>query len=125
MANNGPTGKTEFTAPDNNEAWDEEHLELALDELKLLHMRLRGLRTTIPRMIQPLSAKDAKPQEKFEAVMASVATAKKEVQDFQDHRKTDAIAKIMEHAEKRRKEEPDGIKPWRATDHPDWTVKDS
>ncbi|GKT51631.1 uncharacterized protein ColSpa_11812 [Colletotrichum spaethianum] len=80
---------------------------------ELTFSKLRGLRTTIPRMMEPLSAKQP---------THSVAAAKKEVQDFQDFRKSDEITKIMDHAAKRRKEEPNGIKAWRTTDHPDWTT---
>lgn len=61
----------------------------------------------------------------FQAYMESVAAAKKEVQDFQDLRKSEKITNIMEHATQRRKEEPNGIKAWRTTDHPDWTTTDS
>ncbi|KZL84946.1 ribosomal protein l34e [Colletotrichum incanum] len=140
MANNGPTIKTEPGAQEN-EAWDEERLELALNQLKLLHIKLRGLRTTIPRMMEPLSAKQPSrtlltlaaswtatdmfllAQATFNSFMDSVAAAKREVQDFQDLRKSDEITKIMDHAAQRRKEEPNGIKAWRTTDHPDWMTK--
>lgn len=61
----------------------------------------------------------------FQAYMESVAAAKKEVQDFQDMRKSEKITNIMEHATQRRKEEPNGIKAWRTTDHPNWTTTDS
>ncbi|TDZ29038.1 60S ribosomal protein L34-B [Colletotrichum sidae] len=62
MANNGPTIKSEPGASDN-QAWDEKRLEDALDQLKLLHIKLRGLRTTIPRMMEPLSVKQPSPQD--------------------------------------------------------------
>ncbi|KAL0931339.1 uncharacterized protein CTRU02_214074 [Colletotrichum truncatum] len=124
MANNGPTIKTEPGVSDN-EAWDEERLEQALNQLKLLHIQLRGLRTTIPRMLEPLSAKQPTPQAKFSSFIESVAAAKKEVQDFQEFRKSEDMTKIMNHATERRKEEPNGIKAWRATDHPDWMTVDS
>ncbi|KAF9877920.1 hypothetical protein CkaCkLH20_04496 [Colletotrichum karsti] len=119
MASNGPTGSSGPGAP-GNDAWDEEHLEQALNQLKLLHIQLRGLRTTIPRMMEPLSAQQPSPQAKFSAFMGSVAAAKKEVQDFQELRKSEDMTKIMDHATKRRQEEPNGIKAWRTTDHPDW-----
>ncbi|OHE91530.1 hypothetical protein CORC01_13179 [Colletotrichum orchidophilum] len=124
MANNGPSIKSEPGTQDA-EVWDEERLEQALDELKLLHIKLRGLRTTIPRMMEPLSIKQPSPQITFQSYMESVAAAKKEVQDFQDLRKSDKVTDIMEHATQRRKEEPNGIKAWRVTDHPDWTTTDS
>ncbi|WYZ39840.1 hypothetical protein EsH8_IV_000181 [Colletotrichum jinshuiense] len=123
MANNSPTIKTEPGAQD--EAWDEEHLELALNRLNLLHIKLRGLRTTIPRMMEPLSVKQPTPQATFSSFIDSVASAKKEVQDFQDLRKSEEITKILSHATQRRKEEPNGVKSWRATDHPDWMGTES
>lgn len=39
MANNGPSIKSEPGAA-GSEAWDEERLEQALDELKLLHVKV-------------------------------------------------------------------------------------
>ncbi|KAK2001180.1 hypothetical protein LX36DRAFT_653679 [Colletotrichum falcatum] len=119
MANNGPTIKIEHG---DGEAWDEERLELALDQLKLLHIKLRGLRTTIPTMLEPLSTKHSSPQIEFNSFMESVAAAKKKVQDFHDLRKSDEITNIMDHVAERRKEEPNGVKAWRTTDHPDWTT---
>ncbi|EFQ25254.1 hypothetical protein CGRA01v4_06396 [Colletotrichum graminicola] len=121
MANNGPTIKIE-TGAQGSEAWDEERLELALDQLKLLHIKLRGLRTTIPIMLEPLSTKHSSPQVEFDSFMESVATAKRKVQDFQDLRKSDEMTKIMDHVAQRRKEEPNGIKAWRTIDHPEWTM---
>lgn len=38
---------------------EEERLEDALEHLKVLHLQLRGLRQTIPKMIEPL----VKPQQ--------------------------------------------------------------
>ncbi|KAK1983887.1 hypothetical protein LZ30DRAFT_622521 [Colletotrichum cereale] len=121
MANNGPAIKTEPGAQES-EAWDEERLELALDQLKLLHIKLRGLRTTIPTMMKPLSIKQPSPQIEFDSFMESVAAAKKKVHDFQDLRKSDEITKIMNHVAERRKEESNGIKAWRTTNHPDWAT---
>ncbi|KAK2035217.1 hypothetical protein LX32DRAFT_688858 [Colletotrichum zoysiae] len=121
MANNGPTIKIEPGAQ-NSEEWDEERLELALDQLKLLHIKLRGLRSTIPIMLKPLSTKHPSPQAEFDSFMESVAAAKVKIQDFQDLRKSDEITKIMDHVAERRKKEPNGIKAWRTTDHPDWTT---
>lgn len=61
-------------------------------------------------------------QIKFDSILGSVAAAKKEVQDFQDLRKSEKITEIMDHAARRRREEPNGIKVWQATDHPDWAT---
>ncbi|KAF4848642.1 hypothetical protein CGCSCA4_v004846 [Colletotrichum siamense] len=118
MANNNPAIKSE----PGNEAWDEERLEQSLNQLKLLHTQLRGLRTTIPRMMDPLSAHQPTPKDKFASFIKSVEGARKEVQDFQDLRKSEEMTKIMNHASQRRREEPKGVKPWRATEHPDWTT---
>ncbi|GKT54150.1 ribosomal protein l34e [Colletotrichum tofieldiae] len=108
MANNGPTIKTE-PGTQENEAWDEERLELALNQLKLLHIKT----PTDSFLLAQVT---------FNSFIDSVTAAKKEVQDFQDLRKSNEITKIMDHAAQRRKEEPNGIKAWRTTDHPDWTM---
>ncbi|TDZ18823.1 hypothetical protein Cob_v008229 [Colletotrichum orbiculare MAFF 240422] len=124
MANNGPIIKSEPGASDN-QAWDEKRLEDALDQLKLLHIKLRGLRTTIPRMMEPLSVKQPSPQDTYVKFMQSVEGARQEIQDFKSHQRSAEITKIMDHATARRREEPHGIKAWRATDHPDWVTDDS
>ncbi|KAJ0387450.1 hypothetical protein COL922a_002272 [Colletotrichum nupharicola] len=102
MANNNPVIKSE----PGNEAWHEERLEQSLNQLKLLHNQV-GVPCT---------------KDKFASFIKSVEAARKEVQDFQDLRKSEQMTKIMNHASQRRREEPNGVKPWRATEHPDWTT---
>ncbi|KAF6831942.1 hypothetical protein CPLU01_06459 [Colletotrichum plurivorum] len=123
MANNGPTVKQE---PDveSDEAWNEEQLKQAMDQLNLLHIKLRGLRAAVPHMMESLSFKQPSPQAKFNSFIEAVGAANKDLQDFQDLRKSADMTKIMNHATERRKQEPNGIKPWRVTDHPDWMTVD-
>lgn len=63
-------------------------------------------------------------QAKFNSFIEAVDAANKDLQDFQDLRKSPEMTKIMNHATERRKQEPNGIKPWRVTDHPDWMTVD-
>ncbi|KAL2760934.1 hypothetical protein ACRALDRAFT_2063677, partial [Sodiomyces alcalophilus JCM 7366] len=102
------------------DTWDEERLQDAMEHLKLLHIKLRDLRTTIPRMLQPLTEKQPTPEALFHSFSDSVAASYQEVQEFTELKRNEKSRQILEHAAQRRKEEPGGIKPWRATDHPDW-----
>ncbi|ROT42058.1 hypothetical protein SODALDRAFT_318822 [Sodiomyces alkalinus F11] len=112
-------------ASTNQGSWDEERLRDAMEHLKLLHIKLRDLRTTIPRMLQPLTEKQPSPEALFHSFSDSVNNSYKEVQEFTEMKKDAKTRQILEHAAQRRKEEPQGIKLWRSKDHPDWMTIDS
>ncbi|EON99143.1 hypothetical protein UCRPA7_5359 [Phaeoacremonium minimum UCRPA7] len=102
------------------EKWDEERLEAALRQLKELHIQLRNLRTTVPRMIAPFTAHPASPEILFQTIKAATHSAFAEVGDFKDKMAEDGTKEILEYAEKSRSDNPKGIRPWRASDDPDW-----
>ncbi|KAL2068117.1 hypothetical protein VTL71DRAFT_16215 [Oculimacula yallundae] len=105
--------------------WDEERLENAMKTLKEMHIQLRGLRTTIPRLISPLTTKQPSPDALFREFSKSVNTANQEVQEFRRLMNAEDSIKVMEQARKSRAENSKGIKLWKATEHPDWLNKDS
>jgi len=107
------------------DVWDEERLEKAMKTLKEMHIQLRGLRTTIPRLIAPLTTKQPSPETLFREFSQSASTANKEVQEFRRMLNDEESNKVLEQARKSRAENPNGIKPWRVTEHPDWLTRDS
>ncbi|PQE16763.1 ribosomal l34e protein [Rutstroemia sp. NJR-2017a BBW] len=131
---NAPGTEQQAPAPEADEdVWDEERLDQAMKTLKEMHiqashiestyprqkltrfpLKLRNLRTTIPRLIAPLTTKQPSPR-----------TANQEVHDFKRLMKDEQSVKIFEHAKKSRAENPHGIKPWRVTEHPDWLDRDA
>jgi hypothetical protein len=50
----------------------------------------------------------------------SVKSANEELNEFKDLMRDGETTNILEHAKQRRKDDPKGIKPWQAQDHPDW-----
>jgi hypothetical protein len=56
---------------------------------------------------------------------ASANQAKQEVQRFRELMTDEQSKKLLEQTKKSRAEKPQGIKTWRATEHPDWLTRDS
>jgi len=61
----------------------------------------------------------------FREFSRSASTANKEVQEFRRLLNDEESNKVLEQARKSRAENPNGIKPWRVTEHPDWLTRDS
>jgi len=106
------------------DVWDEEKLEKAMKTLKEMHIQLRGLRTTIPRLISPLATKQPSPEALFRDFSKAAATANQEIQQFRRLMAAENSIQVLEQARKSRAENPTGIKAWRVTDHPDWLTRD-
>ncbi|RDL34987.1 Uncharacterized protein BP5553_06918 [Venustampulla echinocandica] len=115
---------TETNAETGEDAWDEKRLEEAMARLKDMHIQLRNLRTTIPRLLAPLTTKQPSPEALFREFSKSASTATQEVQQFRKLMAQEETGKVLEHARKSRSENPNDIKPWKATDHPDWLTRD-
>ncbi|KAH8683214.1 hypothetical protein BGZ60DRAFT_214569 [Tricladium varicosporioides] len=108
----------------DGENWDEEKLEEAMKRLKEMHIQLRNLRTTIPRLIAPLTTKQPSPESLFREFSKSTNTANQEVLQFRKLWGEEETQKVLERARKSRAENPNDIKPWRAIDHPNWLNRD-
>ncbi|KAM0561516.1 hypothetical protein ACHAPJ_003399 [Fusarium lateritium] len=102
------------------EVWDEARLEEAMKRLKLLHIKVRLLSDTIPKMIKPLLQKQPSPDAMFATFMNSVNEAQANIKEVTDLMRDDASREVFAHAKQRREEEPTGIKTWEYYDHPDW-----
>ncbi|KAI1268425.1 hypothetical protein F5Y18DRAFT_375337 [Xylariaceae sp. FL1019] len=116
-------------SPNKGETPEEEQIKQALKHLDHLHVKCRGLRTTLPRMIErimpealPSDIKSSKKsQEQVVAmVKAQVQAAGNEIKDFRTLYTNEESKKVLEQAQKSREANPKGIKPWRYKDHPDW-----
>ncbi|KAI8666526.1 hypothetical protein NCS57_00877700 [Fusarium keratoplasticum] len=142
--NQQPPTQNQSQAPDaaGQGEWDEARLEEAMQRLKLLHIKVRLLRDTIPQMIQPLLQKQPSrrrpiPTRKqlqlmhlitadamFAAYMKSITEAQNNVKEFTELMRDDFSQQIAAQVQKRQAEEPNGIVPWRHQDHPDWFTLD-
>ncbi|KAH7041556.1 uncharacterized protein B0I36DRAFT_313019 [Microdochium trichocladiopsis] len=102
---------------------EELQLEQALRHLKLLHIKSRGLRTTIPRMLDTITT-GRTPEEVFSTFKTAVTDAQTEIRDFAELYNSEESRKVLEQAQKSREAEPKGIKPWRHKDDPNWFFLD-
>ncbi|KAF5620506.1 hypothetical protein F52700_11234 [Fusarium sp. NRRL 52700] len=100
--------------------WDEARLEEAMKRLKLLHIKVRQLNDTIPKMIKPLVQKQPSPDVMFAAFVNSVNEAQANIKEVTDLMRDEKSREIFAQAKKRKQEEPTGIKTWEYYDHPDW-----
>ncbi|KAM5353909.1 hypothetical protein ACJ41O_000559 [Fusarium nematophilum] len=141
-----PATQHQGQAPDaaGQDGWDEARLEEAMQRLKLLHIKVRLLRDTIPHMIKPLLQKQPSRTQSpnsgsgmtpadasliaadvmFAAFMKSVNEAQGNVKEFTDLMRDDFTKEVFAQVKKREEEEPEGIVPWRHQDHPDWFTMD-
>ncbi|KAI9740711.1 MAG: hypothetical protein M1818_004676 [Claussenomyces sp. TS43310] len=105
--------------------WDQERLEAALASLKDMYIQLRELRSTIPRLIEPLTVKQPSPEELYRKFASAALAANEEIKRFRDGMQDEETKLIFERASESRARDPRGITPWRITDEPDWLVRSS
>lgn len=120
-------GKSEQTAGSDAEEdiWDEERIEQALKVSKEMHIQVSDLRSTILRLLEPLTAEQQSPESFLQNFSTSANDAKQEVQRFRELMTDEQSKKILEQAKKSRAEKLQGIKIWRATQHPDWLTREA
>ncbi|EPE11003.1 hypothetical protein F503_06098 [Ophiostoma piceae UAMH 11346] len=124
----------------NYEEWSEEQLEGALAKLKDTHLKitpapvencsgfantshisqLRSLRSTIPRMVQPLASEPTQPQILHAKCTSSLVAGVEEVRAFKEAVSSDDFRKVIDHAASSRRRNSKNIKPWKPRDDPSW-----
>jgi hypothetical protein len=107
------------------EEWDEAQIEDAMKRLKALHVKVRMLRDTIPKMLDPLVQKHSSPDAMFRVFMRAVESAQLDVKEFTELMRDDASREIFERASKSQLDSGLGVKPWRHKDYPDWYTMDA
>ncbi|KAH6653925.1 hypothetical protein BKA67DRAFT_563653 [Truncatella angustata] len=121
MAADAAAPKANSTSPQGEpDEWSEEQIQDALEQLKMLHIKCRELRTTVPRMLEPLTSRQTTQQDALVSFRKSVENAANEMQDFKTLYNSDETSKVFGQAKKSRQAQPKDIKAWRARDHPDW-----
>ncbi|QPG93898.1 hypothetical protein C2857_003428 [Epichloe festucae Fl1] len=108
----------------SNATMDEVQLGQAMKRLKLLYIKARLLRGTIPKILDPLVQKQPSPDALFNSFVKAVNDAQIDIKEFTDLMRDETSKQIFAHVEKSEREDPLGIKPWRHTDHPDWFKMD-
>lgn len=114
------------TTPARDDKWDEARYEASLKHLHELHVKLRKLRSTIPRMIEPAAESHSHetPEELFVSLQQSVTKGMGDVKEFKAAMNDETTVRILERARQFRLKNPLGIKPWRPRDDPNWTKMD-
>lgn len=56
----------------------------------------------------------------FSALQETTKSAYSEIKEYKQAATNEETTKVLEHAKQSRKDNPKGIKPWRARDDPDW-----
>ncbi|KAL7918313.1 hypothetical protein ACQKWADRAFT_304506 [Trichoderma austrokoningii] len=105
-------------------AAEEQAINLAMKRLKLLHIKERQLRNTIPKMLEPLVQKHPSPDILYAAFMKSVNDAQASIKEFSELMKDDTSRAVFDRADKSKEANPLGIVPWKHKDYPDWFVMD-
>ncbi|KAG6159571.1 hypothetical protein E4U22_000966 [Claviceps purpurea] len=108
----------------DDEMMDEVQLDHAMKRLKLLYIKARQLRGTIPKMLDPLIQKQPSPDALFNSFVKAVAEAQSNVAEFTELMRDEKSKQIFTHVERSRQEDPLDIVPWRHKDHPDWFKPD-
>ncbi|KAI0998827.1 hypothetical protein K3495_g9368 [Podosphaera aphanis] len=114
-------GNGDYTSPDLlHDVWDSERLVKAMTALKQLHKEIRKLRTTIPRLIAPLTVQHPTPNTLLEEFSKSVDQANQEISQFQYMITSEENNKIIEYARAIRRKKGTKIKPWKVIYNPTW-----
>ncbi|KAJ3496360.1 hypothetical protein NLG97_g2712 [Lecanicillium saksenae] len=99
---------------------EEARLREAMRQLKLLHIKSRLLRGTIPKILDPLVQKQPSPDVMYSAFMKAVNEAQGNIKEFTELMRDEKSKAVFDMADKSKEENPFGIKPWRHQDHPNW-----
>ncbi|KAK4447042.1 hypothetical protein QBC34DRAFT_142443 [Podospora aff. communis PSN243] len=110
--------------PSKESIKQEERAEQDLAHLNQLHLQLRHLRSALPRMMEPMTSKQSSPEELYANFMKSLEGTTKEIEDFKKAYTSEKTKGAFQRGTESRKANPQGIKPWRASDDPDWTTPD-
>ncbi|KAL7935599.1 hypothetical protein V8C35DRAFT_297754 [Trichoderma chlorosporum] len=105
-------------------AEEEQAINLAMQRLKLLHIKERMLRDTIPTMLEPLVQKHPSPDVMYAAFMKAVNDAQAKIAEFTALMRDETSTETFARAQKSKDERPLGITPWRHSDYPGWFDSD-
>ncbi|EQK97457.1 hypothetical protein G6O67_001347 [Ophiocordyceps sinensis] len=108
------------SASGDPQSMEEAHLNMAILRLKLLYSKVRNLRETIPRMLEPLVQKHPSPDVMFNAFMRAVEDAQADVTEVTELMKDEESKQVFARADKSREQNPFGIKPWKHTGDSEW-----
>ncbi|TWU78044.1 hypothetical protein ED733_006714 [Metarhizium rileyi] len=81
---------------------DEAQLNQAMKRLKLLHIKARLLRDTIPKMLDPLVQKQPSPDIMFNAFVKAVGDAQMDVKEFTELMRDETSKQVFAQVQKSR-----------------------
>ncbi|KAK2072330.1 hypothetical protein P8C59_006689 [Phyllachora maydis] len=110
-------------AAPTDDAQEQEKLEDQLEELKDLYLKMRGLRTVLPKLLAPLVSKPSSPRELYDDFTKAMRTTTHDIADFQQQWKAPETRAIFDRARQSRAAHPRGIYPWRPSQDPGWATR--
>ncbi|KAL8830651.1 MAG: hypothetical protein Q9191_001307 [Dirinaria sp. TL-2023a] len=100
--------------------WDEGRMSSSLDQLQNMHIQLRQLRETMPRLVEPLLAHHASPEDLYSNYSTSTLDTAKAIKALTKFMQEPSSQETLKKAKSSRATNPEGIQPWMVTEHPDW-----
>lgn len=99
---------------------DEASIISSLARLKELHIMLRDLRETIPKVMDSVLAQPLSPGQMHSNFSQAANTAAQAIKHFTQLVEDDRTKEVMQKAKKSRTENNEGITAWQVTEHEDW-----
>jgi len=103
-----------------SESWEEPRLLEGMQQLNILHAKVRNMRETIPKMMEPVMHQYSTPEAAYQAFMKAVQEAQADLSDFIELMRHEDSKAVLAKAKESREQDPEGIKQWDYTEHPDW-----
>lgn len=100
--------------------WDEGRITSSLDQLQNMHIQLRQLRETMPRLVEPLLAHHASPEDLYSNYSTCTLETAKAIKSLTKFMQEPNSQETLKKAKSSRAAQPEGIRPWMVTEHPDW-----
>ncbi|KAL8994093.1 MAG: hypothetical protein Q9169_005849 [Polycauliona sp. 2 TL-2023] len=101
-------------------AKDEARLESSMAQLHEMHVRLRNLRDTVTRLVDPMLVERKSPEEFYHDFIRNVTKTQTDVRVFTDFVRNDKSRDVFERAAESRALNSENITGWRVTEHEDW-----
>ncbi|KAI9793058.1 MAG: hypothetical protein M1816_000956 [Peltula sp. TS41687] len=107
--------------PTEADDWDPSRLEQAIAHLSQAHAQLRSLRTTPPKMLQPLTKPSGGPTDIFHNFSQGVKDAMNQINEFSTLMRSEITTEVLDRAEASRLKKNENLKPWLVTEDEDWS----
>ncbi|KAK4694152.1 hypothetical protein P7C71_g3381, partial [Lecanoromycetidae sp. Uapishka_2] len=113
------TSPSDLTAAADSEK-DETRILASLARLQEMHVALRHLRETIPRVVESVLLQPSQPELLHSHFKKAATGAAKDIRDFTLLMAQSGNKEVLEKAKESRARDPEGIMAWLVSEHKDW-----